>query len=87
MAAENFAQAALGSIAAHGRPDCGDRGHHTHAHQGRSRDGPGGIATPPPQSEGTAVDAVALFTEAAEVALTPQTLFGAQVHRRERIGR
>ena len=87
MAAENFAQAALGGITAHGRAHRGDRGHHTHAHQGRSRDGPGGIAPPPPQGEGTAVDAPALFTEAAEVVLTPQTLFGAQVHRGERIRR
>jgi hypothetical protein len=80
VAAEDFTQAALGGIAAHGRAHRGDRGHHTHAHQGWSRDGPGCIATPPPQGEGTAVDAAALLTEAAEVVLPPQTLFGAQVH-------
>ena len=84
MAAKNFAQAALGGIAAHGRPDGGDRGHHAHAHHGRSRNRAGGIAAAPPQGEGPAVDAAALFTEATEVVLAPQMLFSAQVHQGKR---
>jgi hypothetical protein len=84
VTAEDLAQAALGGIAAHSRPDGGDRGHHTHAHHGRSRDWSGGIATAPPQGEGTAVDAAALFTETAEIVLAPQTLFSAQVHQGKR---
>lgn len=89
LVTENFAEAALGAVAAGGATDGGGGGDHAHAGDGNRGRGirsgwlrSGGprswVALFPPEGEGAAVDAAALFADGADVAGPAQVLLGAE---------
>ena len=89
--AEDFAQTALGAIAADGVADGGGGGDHADARRvgGGARER--GVAALPPQGEGATIHPASLFADDADVALAAHVLLRAETHggvaRRACVGR
>ena len=75
--AVDFTEAAFGPVAMNGVTHGSTGGDHPYA---RRSGGRCGGAHPPSQEKGPAVDATALLTNGAEIAVAPEPLHGAQVH-------
>ena len=79
--AKGFAEAALGAVAAHSVADGGGGRDDANARRaGWDGEIGGGVAAFPPDGEGAAIQAAAVFADDADVALAAQVLLRAETH-------